>query len=92
MTWEEIRQKYPSRWLVVEAFGAYTENGCRVFPTLIPVGMFEQDWKEAWHHYGLLHDADKWREMYVFHTDHQELKVGVLDSRFRPIKDDHGTL
>ncbi|GEM_PF-1711558 len=24
MTWEEIRQKYPSRWLVIEAFGAHS--------------------------------------------------------------------
>lgn len=30
MNWQEIREKYPHRWLVVEAYDAYTEKGKRV--------------------------------------------------------------
>jgi len=30
MTWQEIREKYPHRWLVVEAIDGYTDKGKRV--------------------------------------------------------------
>jgi hypothetical protein len=80
MTWQEIRDKYPHRWLVVEAIDAYTEKGKRVINHLEVVGVFGDDWKEAWEHYEKLHDEDKWREYYYLHTDRRELDIGVLDS------------
>jgi len=80
MTWQEIRDKYPHRWLVVEAIDAYTEKGKRVINHLEVVGVFGDDWKEAWEHYEKLHDADKWREYYYLHTDRAELDIGVIDN------------
>ena len=85
MNWQEIRQKYPHRWVVVEAFGAYTENGQRVIPHLELIADFADDWKPAWERYEALHDADKWREYYVLHTDREELNIGVLDAFRRPV-------
>ena len=84
MTWQEIREKYPHRWLVVEAIGAYTEGAKRVINHLEVVGVFGDDWKEAWEHYEKVHSADRCREHLVLHTDREELNIGVLPPRISP--------
>jgi hypothetical protein len=80
MTWQEIRDKYPHRWLVVEAIDAYTEKGKRVINHLEVVGVFGDDWKEAWEHYKKMHSVDKWREYYYLHTDRKALDIEVMDA------------
>jgi hypothetical protein len=87
MNWQEIRELYPHRWLVVEAYNAYTEGSKRVINHLEVVGVFGDDWKPAWEHYKRLHAADKSREYYFLHTDREELNIGVLDSFRRKITD-----
>lgn len=87
MNWQEIREQYPHRWLVVEAFDAYTEGAQRIINHLEVVGVFEDDWKPAWEQYARLHNADKWREYYVLHTDRVELNIGVMDSFRRIIEE-----
>ena len=79
MNWQEIRERYPHRWLVVEAYGAYTEGAQRVANQLEVVGEFGDDWKPAWERYKRLHSADRRREYYVLHTDRPELNIGVMD-------------
>jgi len=85
MTWQQIREKYPGRWVVVEALGAYTQNGKRVIPNLQLVASFGSDWHEAWDAYKALHHADKWREYYYLHTDREALNIGVMDAFFRKL-------
>ncbi len=87
MDWQEIREQYPHRWVVVEAFDAYTEGRNRVINHLEVVGMFGDDWKPAWEHYKRLHHADKEREYYVLHTDRVELNIGVIDSFGRVVSE-----
>ncbi len=88
MNWQEIREKYPHRWLVVEAYDAYTKGGKRIIDHLEVVGMFDDDWKPAWEHYKSLHRADKCREYYVLHTDREELNIGVMDEFRRIVTDE----
>ncbi len=85
MNWQEICEKYPHCWLVVEAYDAYTQGAKRVIDHLEVVGMFQSDWKPAWEHYKQLHHADRDREYYVLHTDRAELNIGVLDSFGRKV-------
>lgn len=58
MHWEQMRQKYPGRWLLVEAFGAYTQAGQRIIPHLELIADFGADWDAAWSRYKALHHAD----------------------------------
>jgi hypothetical protein len=85
MNWQEIREQYPHRWLVVEAYGAYTEGAQRIANHLEVVGEFGDDSKAAWKHYLELHHLDKMREYYVLHTDRIELNIGVMDAFRRVI-------
>jgi hypothetical protein len=85
MNWQEIRQKYPHRWVVVEAFNAYTENGQRVIPHLELIADFGDDWEPAWERYKALHHAAKHREYYPLHTDREELNIGVLHPFLRRV-------
>ncbi len=80
MSWEEIRQQYPDRWVVVEALNAFTKAGQRVIPDLLLVSIFGSDWHEAWEVYKQLHHADKNREYYVLHTEREVLEIGVIDA------------
>jgi hypothetical protein len=83
MNWQELRQNYPHSWLVVEAFGAYTEGGQRVIPHLELIADFGADWEPAWERYKALHHADKHREYYMLHTDREILDIGVMDAFWR---------
>ncbi len=85
MNWQELRGRYPHRWLVVEAYGAYTEQGQRVIPHLELIAAFGDDWKPAWEEYKALHQADRTREYYFLHTDREELNISVLDAFLRPV-------
>jgi hypothetical protein len=80
MNWQEIRQQYPHRWLVLEGFGAYADGANWVVPRLEVIAGFDDDWKAAWEHYKALHQAEKFRDYYVLHTDREELDIGVIDA------------
>lgn len=80
MNWQEIREKHPNSWLVVEAFEARTEQGQRIIPHLELIAAFGDDWQSAWERYKSLHHADKSREYYMLHSDREQLDIGVLDS------------
>lgn len=79
MTWEEVRNQYPQRWVVVEAINAYTEGGKRITPDLRLVEAFGDDWHDAVERYKQVHEDDKYREYYVLHTNREDLDIGVID-------------
>lgn len=87
MNWQTIRELYPHRWVVVEAYDGHTQGGKRIINQLEVVGMFEDEWKPAWEHYKRLHHAEKEREYYVVHTDQVELDIGVMDAFGRIVED-----
>jgi|GEM_PF-684384 hypothetical protein len=80
MTWQEIREQYPNRWVVVEAINAYTEDDQRVILELELVAAFAEDWKPAWDKYKEVHFADRWREYYYLHTRREKLNIGVVNT------------
>ncbi len=84
MDWEQIRGQYPQQWVVVEALDGVTHGAHRIINQLAFSGAFA-DWEGAWQAYSTLHNADKWREYYVIHTDRRELNIGVIESFGRVI-------
>lgn len=80
MNWQEIREQYPHRRLVVEAIGAYTEGAKRVIPRLEVLGEFGDNRDAARDFYRQTHHHHKMRELYVLHTDREELNIRVMNA------------
>ena len=74
MRWAEVRDHYPHQWLVVEAVEAHSEPGKREIEQLAVVESFS-DSEPALRAYLKLHRRAPDRELYVLHTDREELEI-----------------
>lgn len=77
MEWNEIRRTYPHRWLLVEALEAHSQSGKRILDELAVVDSFP-DGLAAMKGYKELHHRAPNRELYVLHTDREDLDIGEL--------------
>ena len=74
MKWEEIRLHYPHQWLLVEALKAHSEAGKRVLDHIAVSSSFA-DSAAALQDYAQLHHKATERELYVFHTDQEQIDI-----------------
>ncbi len=74
MQWSEIRRHYPDEWLLIEAIEARSENGQRILDEIAVVASFD-DSVAAMKRYTRLHHEAPQRELYVCHTEREELKI-----------------
>ena len=74
MKWAEIRQRYISQWLLVEALQAHSKDNQRILEELAVIQTFE-DSRSAMQSYTQLHRQAPKRELYVFHTDREQLEI-----------------
>jgi hypothetical protein len=72
MKWAEIQQHYPHQWLLVEAVEAHSIGNRRILEDLAVLGVFS-DSAEALRRYKHSHHQSPERELYVLHTDRQQL-------------------
>ena len=78
MLWTDVKNAYPSQWVVIEAIDAKTEGDRRVVGQVTVVDSFNNDSNNAMLKYVELHKIHKEREYYVVHTDRPELDITVL--------------
>ena len=83
MKWVEIRQHYPHQWLLVEAIKARSESGKRILDDLAVVSTYI-DSVTAMDGYKSLHHEAPQRELYVLHTDREQLDI--LERRWLGIR------
>jgi hypothetical protein len=74
MTWQEIRQQLPDRWIVVEALAAHSANDRRILDDMAIAGVFE-DSTDAWLAQGRLNKEHPGREFYPFHTSRESIEI-----------------
>ncbi|HBL29916.1 MAG TPA: hypothetical protein DD490_24015 [Acidobacteria bacterium] len=74
MEWKGIRQHYPHQWLLVEALAAHSEAGQRILDDLAVLETYS-DGLTAMAGYKALHRRDPQRELYVLHTDLEDLEI-----------------
>lgn len=74
MTWQQIRERYPDQWLLVEAIEAHSSEGRRVLDELTVVQEYPGG-EEAMRGYLDRHRRSPERELYVLHTDRQTLEI-----------------
>ena len=74
MTWIDVRRHYPHQWLLVEALQAHSKAGKRHLDELAVVDVFS-DGETALRAYLRLHRDAPTRELYVVHSDREELEI-----------------
>jgi len=74
MKWDDIRTHYPHQWLLLEAIKAYSDSSKRILEDISVVDAFP-DSEAAMRHYTILHSEHPMRELYVFHTDREQLNI-----------------
>jgi hypothetical protein len=74
MQWTEIREHFPHQWLLIEAVEAHSAEDQRVLDDIVVVQSFP-DWVSAWNGYKKLHFQNRQRELYVLHTDRENLDI-----------------
>lgn len=74
MKWADIRQSYPGQWLLVEAITAHSDADRRVLDELAVVDTFP-DSTAAWQRYTQLHHEAIDRELYILHTDREQIDI-----------------
>ncbi len=74
MIWKEVRKYYPHTWLLIEAIKAHSESGKRIIDQIAVVDTFP-DSVAAMNDYTRLHQEAPKRELYVFHSDREELDI-----------------
>lgn len=74
MKWDEIREQYPHQWLLVEAIKAHSEADKRIVDEFTIVNTFPNS-RKAMKSYIEFHEQSPERELYVLHTDREELNI-----------------
>ncbi|MBS4220539.1 hypothetical protein KHA96_19745 [Bacillus sp. FJAT-49711] len=74
MNWSEVRQLFPERCVLVEAVKSVTRGKERIIEEMAVIDNFENG-NAAWKVYKKLHTENQSRELYIFHTNNQEIKV-----------------
>lgn len=76
MTWEEVKNIFPDKWVLIEAVNAKTEGDKRIINSMDVISSFD-DGSTALKKYTELHKSHKEREYYIYHTSNQSLNIGV---------------
>lgn len=74
MKWSNIREKYPDRWVLIEALSAKSFNRKRHIEEMSVLSDFIET-KDAWSAYKKHHLAEPSREYYIFHTSNEFLEI-----------------
>ena len=74
MKWSEVRQHFPDRCVLVEALKSETRGKERVIGDMSVIDEFENG-NAAWKVYKKLQAENQTRELYIFHTNNEEIKV-----------------
>ena len=75
MEWKVIRTQYPDSWLLIEAIKAHTTSEQkRIIDKLAVIDQFD-DFYVAMDSYKQLHREKPSKEMYVVHTDSEEINI-----------------
>lgn len=74
MKWNDVRKQFPNRCVLVESLKVKTENHERIIEEISVIDDFDNG-NAAWKDYKKLHGEDKTRELYIFHTNNEEIRV-----------------
>ncbi len=78
MKWSDVRRHFPHTWLLVEATQAHTRDSRRIVEDFAVVESFGNG-QTAMKGYSELHRREPQRELYVIHTDREQVEITELN-------------
>jgi hypothetical protein len=72
--WQEVRAQFPNRCVLVEALNAKTRGNERLIDEMSVISDFDNG-NDAWKSYRRIHEENKLRELYIFHTNNKNITV-----------------
>ncbi|QGQ99325.1 hypothetical protein EHS13_32915 [Paenibacillus psychroresistens] len=72
MRWEEVQERFPNEWVVLEAIKAHSSEGQRYIEEVVVIDQFDNS-IAAMNKYNDLHREEPHREYCFFHTTHPSL-------------------
>jgi hypothetical protein len=72
MRWEEVKERFPNEWVVLEATKAFSSEGHRYIEEVVVIDRFNNS-SDAMKRYSELHREQPHREYCFFHTSRQSL-------------------
>lgn len=72
MRWNEVQERFPNEWVVLEATMAYSKEGQRFIEEMTVIDSFDDSMK-ALKKYSELHQNEPHREYCFFHTSRPEI-------------------
>jgi len=74
MKWSEVRKHFPGRCVLVEAIKSTTRGKEKFIEEMAVIDDFDNG-NAAWKVYKKLHSENQKRELFIFHTNNEEIKV-----------------
>ena len=74
MQWHDVRRYYPHQWVLIESLEAHSEGDQRVLDQVAVINSYS-DSSSAMQAYQQLHRASPSRELYVLHTEREQLTI-----------------
>ncbi|TMN22104.1 hypothetical protein [Lentibacillus cibarius] len=75
MKWEDVRQAFPEKWVLIEAVQAHTDDKSeRVLEEISLLKNFSKS-SDAMKAYQKIHQENPERELYVLHTSRKEPNI-----------------
>lgn len=74
MKWSEVREHFSGRCVLVEGLISETKGKERIIEEMSVIDDFENG-HAAWKVYKKLHAENRNRELYILHTNNEEIKV-----------------
>lgn len=74
MKWENVRNKYPDTWVLIEALEAISVEGERIINEISVINCFDNS-EEAMAEYKREHKIAPNRELYIYHTQNEALQI-----------------
>ncbi|QZY54389.1 hypothetical protein [Crassaminicella profunda] len=83
MKWQDVRNQYADRWVLVEALKANSIDNKRVIQDMSVISNHTNS-TSAWKEYKSLHLSNPSRELYIFYTSNEEIEV--IEQRFMGVR------
>lgn len=74
MKWQEVRERFPHQWVVLEAMNSHREDDYWVPDELAILDHFEDGWA-AMRRYRDLRNQFSQRDIFYFHSDRESLRI-----------------